>query len=133
MNIQGFLCTMLNNAKCSVMTVKLFSPLINFVELMNVAKHMIHPVTGLNTAYKPMKGQHVTETEFVKNTAPKTTTIVGILYLDFETFPQPVNEVIPPTPTSTPDDGYAEEESFEHMEVYTPYPFDARQLSTKST
>ena len=54
------------------------------------------PVTGLKTAYKPMKGQHLSETEFVKNTEEKTTVIAGILYLDFETFPQPVNEV--PTP-----------------------------------
>ena len=95
-------------------------------------KEWTDPVTGLKTAYKSMKGQHLTETEFVEKTEEETTVIAGILYLDFETFPQPVNEV-PQPPVPTPDDGYPEEKSFEPMEIYTPHPFDARQLSTKAT
>ena len=67
-----------------------------------------------------MKGQHLTETEFIKNTEEKTTVIAGILYLDFETYPKAVNEVPPPpTSTPTPDDSYPEEKSFEPMEIYT--------------
>ena len=77
-------------------------------------KEWTDPVTGLKTSYKPMKGQHFSEVEYVKNTEEKKTLIAGILYLDFETFPQPVNDVpTPPTPApaATPDDGYPEEKS----------------------
>ena len=79
-----------------------------------------------------MKGQQLTETEFVTNTEEKTTVIASILYLNFETYPKAVNDP-PPTSTPTPDDGYPEEKSFEPMEIYTPYPFDTHELSTKAT
>ena len=84
-------------------------------------------VTGLLSKYKTFKGTKMEEA-YVKPTKAKADTIMGVLYLDFETYPQAVGDVAPPI-----EDGYPEEKSSDPMDIYIPYPFDARQLSTNST
>ena len=53
---------------------------------------------------------------YVPCSTKKTTTIEGVLYLDFQTYPEMLTR--DQTPTALSDDAYAEEKLFNPMEIY---------------
>ena len=83
-------------------------------------------------------GKPVTEL-FIQNSKQKDSKIAGILYLDFETYPEEVEKIplvgnLRPSLSRFTEDGYAEEKSSEPDHVnYEPYPFEPREFSDTYT
>ena len=54
---------------------------------VNPMKQWMDSVTGLTSPFKPMKYEPTYEHEFVKSTKAKADTIMGVLYLNFDSYP----------------------------------------------
>ena len=50
-------------------------------------------MTGLTSSFKPMKGEPTSAHEFVKPPKAKADPILGIPYLDFQTYPREVSDI----------------------------------------
>ena len=92
-------------------------------------KERNNPVAGFASKNKQMEGQHTSEPLFVKSATPKKNTVGGMVILILKHILKQHKNMF----KFITDDGDPEENSSEPMDMYTPYHFHARQLSTKES